>query len=191
MSKQLRLVDRLLLGVAYLDEFLDSTIGVGYRTYRRAYNKYSDTFPLDFWTPDHYPRPTLRQGIYRLLKAGYLEKKVIKGQPQLIISNQGRLRLERKFSYFKLERKRWDGDWRIVIFDLPESLKKWRDYLRNELKSNLGFWPLQESVYITPYPVMGELNELLKEWNLRKYFRYITVTEIDNEHELRQAFGLK
>ena len=129
--------------------------------------------------------------LYSLRRSGYVKSRDKENQSFFHLTPKGKLQILKYVHLERLKGKKWDGHWRIVIFDLPESLKKWRDYLRNELKSNLGFWPLQESVYITPYPVMGELNELLKEWNLRKYFRYITVTEIDNEHELRQAFGLK
>ena len=46
------------------------------------------------------------------------------------------------------------------------------------------------SVYITPYPVLDELDRLLKERKLRDYFRYITVTEIDGEEELKEKFNL-
>jgi len=35
------------------------------------------------------------------------------------------------------------------------------------------------------------LDQYLKEWNLRKYFRYLTVSEIDNEDEFKEIFGLK
>ena len=46
------------------------------------------------------------------------------------------------------------------------------------------------SVYITPYPVLDELDRLLKERNFGYYFRYITVTEIDGEEELKEKFNL-
>ncbi|KKW28521.1 MAG: PaaX domain protein [Parcubacteria group bacterium GW2011_GWA2_52_8] len=86
--------------------------------------------------------------------------------------------------------KKWDHRWRVIVFDIPENLKKWREYLRKELK-DLGFLPLQESVYITPFPVTGELDELLKARNLRKYFRYLTVTEIDGIDDLQRQFKIK
>lgn len=90
----------------------------------------------------------------------------------------------------KIRKKKWDGHWRVIIFDIPETLKKWREYLRAELR-NLGFKQLQYSVYITPYPVTGELHELLDEWNMKKHFRYMTVTEIDGENKLKKLFSLK
>ena len=64
-----------------------------------------------------------------------------------------------------------------------------REYLRHELRL-LGFRAMQKSVYVIPYPVMENLDEKLKEQNLRKYFRYLTVTEIDGEEGLKKEFNL-
>ncbi len=129
--------------------------------------------------------------MHDLERRGYVRQKEKNNQSFFHLTPKGRLGILKYARLEKLRPKKWDGHWRIVIFDMPESLKKWREYIRTELKSNLGFWPLQESVYITPYPVTGELDQLLREWNLRKYFRYLTVMEIDNERELRQVFSLK
>lgn len=129
--------------------------------------------------------------MHDLRRGGYVKKREEENQSCFHLTPKGKLHILKYLHLERLKVKKWDGNWRIVIFDVPESLKKWREYLRNELKSNLGFWPLQESVYITPYPVTGELDTLLKEWNLRKYFRYLTVSEIDRETELKQVFGLK
>jgi DNA-binding transcriptional regulator PaaX len=78
-----------------------------------------------------------------------------------------------------------------LIFDIPENRKKLREYLRTRLKQNWEFYPLQKSVYLTPYPVPVELNKYLTEQNLEKYIRYLTVTEIDGEEELKAYFDLK
>ena len=128
--------------------------------------------------------------LYNLKRQGYLAARKSNNVSFFHLTPKGRLGLLKYLHLEKLKLAKWDGRWRIAIFDIPETLKKWREYLRGELK-RLGFHPLQESVYITPYPVTGELDELLKEWNLRKYFRYITVLEIDGEKELKIIFDLK
>lgn len=128
--------------------------------------------------------------MHDLQRRGYVKQRQKNNLSFFYLTPKGKLSILKYLHLERLRPKKWDGRWRIVIFDLPETLKKWRNYLRSELKNNLGFWPLQESVYITPYPVMGELDGLLKEWNLRKYFRYLTVSEIDSEDELKHVFGL-
>ncbi len=128
---------------------------------------------------------------YNLKRGGYvIIKKTGKNQSFFHLTPKGKLRILKYLHLEKLQIKKWDKQWRVIIFDIPERMKKWRGYLRKELK-NLGFEPLQESVYITPYPVTGDLDEMLKEWNLRKYFRYLTVSEIDGAAELKNKFELK
>lgn len=151
--------------------------------------------------PDHrvslsggrvYYRPYYQQ-VHKLARSGYVKIKKDKGaknQSFFHLTPKGRLSILKYLHLEKLKIRKWDKHWRVIIFDIPEKLKKWREYVRNEFK-NLGFHPLQESVYITPYPVTGELDELLKEWGLRKYFRYLTVTEIDDARELKKEFDLK
>lgn len=131
----------------------------------------------------------LQYKLYNLKRQGYLAARKSNNVSFFHLTPKGRLGLLKHLHLEKLKLAKWDGRWRIAVFDIPESIKKWREYLRGELK-RLGFYALQESVYITPYPVTGELDRLLKEWNLRKYFRYITVSEIDGEKELKIIFHL-
>jgi phenylacetic acid degradation operon negative regulatory protein len=51
--------------------------------------------------------------------------------------------------------RRWDGRWRLVLFDVPEDRSAARNKLRQYLQSR-GFGFLQNSVWITPDPVKGE-----------------------------------
>jgi DNA-binding transcriptional regulator PaaX len=56
-------------------------------------------------------------------------------------------------------KRRWDGRWRLVVFDVPEAHRSLRDKLRLQLHYR-GFGYLQHSVWITPDPV-GEERKLL------------------------------
>src|SRR3989344_7150077 len=44
---------------------------------------------------------------------------------------------------------KWDGLWRLVVFDISEENRKLRDLLRRKLRS-LGFAMFQKSVWVTP-----------------------------------------
>lgn len=48
--------------------------------------------------------------------------------------------------------RRWDGKWRIVVFDLPEKQRILRNELRRELRA-AHFGGLQGSVWISPDPI--------------------------------------
>jgi phenylacetic acid degradation operon negative regulatory protein len=152
MAKKLRLRDRLLLGIAFIDEVLDATVGAGARAYHAG--------RLGFWTPKNYKGSALRQNIYRMLKTGYLEKKIKDGQPVLVISKTGRQQLARHFSYFRLQSKKWDKYWRLVIFDISEKQKSSRDALRRKLVE-LGFGQWQKSIYISPFDIEEDMVEFL------------------------------
>jgi phenylacetic acid degradation operon negative regulatory protein len=55
--------------------------------------------------------------------------------------------------------RRWDGRWRLVLFDLPEAKASARVKLRRFLQRN-GFGYLQKSVWITPDPLNRITQEL-------------------------------
>ncbi len=131
------------------------------------------------------------KSLYSLGRGGYIrQKRDDKNQSFFHLTPKGRLKIFKYLHLEKLKIRKWDGHWRVIIFDIPERLRKWREYMRLKLKE-LGFHPLQESVYITPYFVTGELDEILKEWGLRRFFRYLTLDEIDGEKELKKIFNLK
>ncbi len=51
--------------------------------------------------------------------------------------------------------RRWDGLWRLILFDVPESRSSARNKLRRYLQ-DCGFGYLQNSVWITPHPVIEQ-----------------------------------
>lgn len=83
----------------------------------------------------------------------------------------------------------WDGGWRIVFFDIPEKKRKYRDYLRKIIKL-IGFYELQRSIWVYPYPVPQFLQDLIFENNIKPHVRFITTNSIDNDRDLRIIFGL-
>jgi len=67
--------------------------------------------------------------------------------------------------------------WLMVLFDVPERLRKKRDIFRTILYE-MGFEQLQKSVWVTPYNVVKELKELIKNCNLEKFAKYLFVKKI-------------
>lgn len=77
----------------------------------------------------------------------------------------------------------------MIVFDIPEKKRKYRDYLRKMLKA-LGFKELQKSTWVTPYPIPDFLKELLWEERMKHFTRFITIKEIDYDKDLRKSFNL-
>ena len=85
--------------------------------------------------------------------------------------------------------KKWDGNWRAVIFDIPERIKKVREALRMHLR-NFGFYELQKSVFICPFPCAEEINQIIDFYDISEYVRILMVHSLDNEDELRNEFKI-
>lgn len=94
-------------------------------------------------------------------------------------------------STIKIKRpKKWDGLWRLVIFDIPEKKRVFRNILRSHLKT-IGFIELQKSAFIFPFPCEKEIACLTELYNAASFVRVATLQTIDNEKDLKQHFFSK
>ncbi len=87
------------------------------------------------------------------------------------------------------EMKKWDGKWRIVLFDIPELKKKVRDALRWHLKK-LGFFEFQKSVFVHPFECRDEIEFLIEFYGIRPNVRFVIAESLDNELHLKKQFNL-
>ena len=84
---------------------------------------------------------------------------------------------------------RWDGIWRIVIWDVPEERKTARNALRALLR-RLGFAAIQQSVWVVPWPCRGEVTFIREQFSLGPSLLYLESSVIDGEQHLRDYFNL-
>ena len=84
----------------------------------------------------------------------------------------------------------WDGIWRIVIFDIPNRHKWSRDALRGRLRI-MGFYQLQKSVFVYPFPCDKEVAFIASLFNARSYLRLIKTDTIEHDDDLREFFGFQ
>lgn len=63
----------------------------------------------------------------------------------------------------------------IIIFDIPESLKHYRNWIRHQLRS-LGFDMLQKSVWVGTYQIPADFIHDLRECNVLRYIHIFKVT---------------
>lgn len=78
----------------------------------------------------------------------------------------------------------WDGKWRIVFFDIPETRKAARAWLGYQL-AQWNYSPLQKSVFMGKFPLDESIMKEIIERNLYSCVRIITVGEIDDETWLK------
>ena len=64
----------------------------------------------------------------------------------------------------------------LVIFDIPESLKHYRDWMRHQLRL-LGFTMLQKSVWIGTYQIPADFVHDLRECNILRCVHIFKITK--------------
>ena len=99
-----------------------------------------------------YKTETQRKSLRRLKQNGLVEF-INKNNVQYIRLTKKGLKRYKELALEKMvikKPKKWNGRWRIIIFDIPNNKTRMRNVLREKLKF-LGFYALQESVYIHPF----------------------------------------
>ncbi len=85
---------------------------------------------------------------------------------------------------------RWDGLWRIVIYDIPEKNKYARDSLGSLLRQ-IGCFQLQRSTWITPFPCATELETICARYEVEQYVSYFEAKQLSNAKVLISRFRKK
>jgi len=100
------------------------------------------------------------------------------------ITERGEKRvLKYKIDEIKIIRpKKWDGFWRVIMFDIPESYKRARDALSGKLKE-MELYPLQKSVFVCPFECKDEIDFIGEFFNVGKFVHYFITKEMDAKDE--------
>jgi DNA-binding transcriptional regulator PaaX len=108
----------------------------------------------------------------------------------MTLTGKGKMQvLHYRFAGLTIQKQKWDGKWRVVVFDIPEEQRKARDALRWKLKG-LGFCELQKSVFVFPYECHNEIDFVIEFFDVRPFVRYGVLESIDNDLNLRKIFRL-
>lgn len=159
MKKLLRTQDILLLGLSgVLDLFeeIRDPFSLVSKSYENMYG----------WVPRQYKRNNFTHLVWRSIKTGYIEKIEKGGEMYIRLTAQGSKKITRDFPLLSLQKRKWDGKWRVVIFDIEEVNRNARDGLRKKLKE-LGFGMIQKSVFISPHNVIGDMLEFIANVGLK------------------------
>lgn len=86
--------------------------------------------------------------------------------------------------------KRWDGRWRVLIFDIPEHRRATRDQIRITL-TRVGFIRLQDSVWLYPYDCEDLIMLLKADFAIGKDLLYLIVDTLENDKPFKDFFSLR
>lgn len=121
-----------------------------------------------------------------------LVKIVEQGGEQIVeLTKNGRRRII-KYSLENLSIDKpgaWDGRWRLVMYDVQHRRKQLRDVFRQTLKS-LGFYQLQESVWLFPYPCEQQVTFLREFYGVGNEVLYVVATKLEDDAPYCTYFGL-
>ena len=161
---------------------------LGLNRSRRGYFKILKGIHSEWKEINHRSLMSSIQALYRSNLVSQHENR--NGLITFILSKKGKqVALSYNLESMTIPKNKWDKKWRVVMFDIPEKLKKIRETLRYQLK-RLGFLELQKSVFVLPYECEHELEYITEFYNIRKYVRVILADKIDNELDFKNKFSL-
>ncbi|MFQ6049675.1 MAG: hypothetical protein ACE5J0_01380 [Candidatus Paceibacterales bacterium] len=139
-----------------------------------------------------YPKRKVSDTFYNLRRQGLIEIRKRNHQIYIALTEKGK----KKAGWMQVDRlkikkpKKWDKKWRIVIFDIAQLKKLYREAFRGKLKE-LGFRHLQKSVWIYPFDCRAEIELLRTFFGLsEKEMRLILAENIGNDKKLKKVFKL-
>jgi hypothetical protein len=179
LAKEILLM--IAAGIAIPAAFLMPNIPIALKPLLRALTK-----KCGLVRSDHFARSIIYLKRRRLVSAATKD-----GQEILTLSEEGK----KSVLQFDLEKitvkrpKKWDGYWRLVLFDIPEKHKLGRESLRSKLKQ-LGFCQLQKSCFIHPFDCKSEITFISEIFEVAPYVNFILVKELEGANQLMKYFNL-
>ena len=154
----------------------------------------SPYFGLNLWRGfkrgRKYDRKKVYDAFYKLRKEGCIKIEKRNRQIYITLTKEGRKKAGwLQIDTLKIKKpRRWDRKWRIVIFDIAQLKRLYRESFRGKLKE-LGFYPLQKSVWIYPFDCRDEIELLGDFFGLtEKEVRLLIAQDIGKDDWLKKIF---
>jgi len=173
---KLPITEKFLLDAYDYAEKLDKTFDIfSPRTMKEVY------CPSLYELKKQYKREKTKQKfsqlVYRLKKNGYIKIKNLEQNKGVILTKKGVEKVLKSKIKTQGGKKRSDGKWQMIIFDIPEEKRCLRDLLRKKLIL-LKYKMLQQSIWICPYDVQKETEFILRENSIDPYVKLFLIEEI-------------
>ena len=163
-TKKSRITNLILLA---LEKSVDGYIRLDDFLYNPGYYAYGGgwSYPLN--------KSSLAKALKRLREAGVVE---LIEDDELILRLTDKGREKAILAQLQTSVGKWDGKYRIIIFDVPEKRRAVRDLLRYNLKS-WGFTQWQQSVWVTKKDCTKVFREYIRKIGIEDW---VLVLESDN-----------
>lgn len=132
----------------------------------------------------NYNRKDLGKVIKRLEKQRMICINERDDKTVIEITEKGKRRiLEYEFENISIKKKKLDGKWRLIIFDIPEDKRSSRDAFRKKLLQ-LDMIRLQDSVFASAYPCKQEIDFLCHYLGLSDFVTLVKLDQIERGERL-------
>jgi len=139
-----------------------------------------------------YPKRKIQDTFSSFRRRGLLEIHRRNNQVSISLTREGK----KKAGLFQINDlriarpRRWDGKWRVLIFDIAHEKRSYREALRGKLKE-LGFFLWQKSVWVHAFNCKAEMELLRDFFGLSMQEMCLIVAEhIENDRKLREFFDV-
>ncbi len=140
-----------------------------------------------------YPRKKIYDTFYSLKRQGCVKIEKKNNQIYVSLTENGKKKANwLQINNLKIRRfKKWDKKWRLVLFDIAQLKKIYREAFRGKLKE-LGFYPLQKSIWVHPFDCEAEVELLRDFFGLSgEEVRLVVSENIGDDGKLRKIFHIK
>lgn len=133
----------------------------------------------------------LRQIVKRLREQKMVEIVEKDGETVVVLTEKGKVKyLNYNLGDMMVDKPpKWDGEWRLVIYDISKYKRKTQDIFRETLKK-FRFLRLQKSVYLYPFPCHNEIEFLRQYYGIEDDVILLTVSGLENEEAFKRYFGI-
>jgi DNA-binding PadR family transcriptional regulator len=137
------------------------------------------------------PRQRLYETAARLKRKGLIEFRIENGRKKMHLTQAGRDQIQKITARTKsiTQPRKWDERWRMVMFDIPEKKKQLRNRIRLIVR-NLGFYCLQDSVWVYPYDCEEVIALIKTDLRIGRDLQYVIADAIEYDVPIRDYFDL-
>lgn len=130
------------------------------------------------------PKYAINRALKKMIDDKIVEQHETEFSSFLSLSKSGnhKLRNIKLSSQNHLVNTQWDGFWRIVMVDIPESRKSERDAIRYILKK-AQFVQIKSSVWISPFPMEHMMIGMKDDLNLHDELMIFVTDKMDTDTE--------
>lgn len=138
--------------------------------------------------PGKRQREVINRSRDRLIQQGLISR--TSGKLCLTAKGEKALRILELADFAQKKPKRWDGKWRVLVFDIPETRRSTRERVRRTLAA-IGFLHLQDSVWLYPYDCEDLVTLLKVDFRVGKDLLYLIVESLEGDSAYRHKFELE